>query len=242
MSIAIRKPTFSLDSVKRTRRKGSNPYTDMQDLRPLWKVTFKNDVYTDRSIELFFELEAQVYKVPKGPISESQLFGYLVPYDTAFVVKDIRKGEREQQLNQYTDAVGLVDMWEVMFESEIGPMPYASLWYPNEKEASLFGIGRRYGPLDFLKTFRIIVTWFPTFDNYIAEYFPEGYFDKDGYHVPGAWPHGMHTTGYYTGTAVNLEPVDPSIGGLGTITYLLYTFPGGFAVLGQDGSVQRIKF
>lgn len=169
MSVLLREPLFRVDSVSRVRRKGANAFTDMEDLRPLWKLTLRNDLYIDRSIDLFFETEVEARRTRKGPISATGMISLFTPYSSMFVVQDIRMVIRMEAQTAYSDNVVPREMWEVVFDAEkksggsyLGQESGrdhagASCFFPSKKEASFFAIGRHYAPLDVLKAFRIVV-------------------------------------------------------------------------------------
>jgi len=201
--------SFTVTSVTRARRKEApNQYTATVTTPPMWRVTMRCDWTPDRYMELWFEEEAQARKVRKGPLSIAELFGLLEPFDVKFTVNSIRRDKAPLGKNWYTDRIDWQDAWVASMSSQTGPGRYVDLWYPNQAEADQWALGKAYGPIDFLRVFRILVFYYPA-GIYVTELAKEGFFDAQGYHKPGIYPRGFYPAGVVVaGSVIDLETPD----------------------------------
>jgi hypothetical protein len=138
------------------------------------------------------------------------VFGSIGKLDVQLRVKAISKEKKFLGLNEYTDRPKYQDAWLASFVNDglSGGMQQVDLYYPNAKEANMWSFAQVYSPLDMLRVFRIIVTFYPEAD-YVATEMTEGFFDAQGYHAPGVYPAGHYGAGYYTGQAISLSPSTP---------------------------------
>jgi hypothetical protein len=200
MSVPV---TFTISSIKRAKRKTPvNEYSDATDPNPMWRVNLRSSWIPDRYLSLWFEDEAHARKTPKGVVSVSELFGLLEPFDVKYTVGSITQDKDIIGINQYTDKPNWQDTWTVGMNAAgpmggAGPMPFIDMMFPVQAEAGMFAPGQAYGPLDFLRVFKIFVVFFPVLPYgppgdqityYVSRDFTQGFFDANGYHAPGIYP------------------------------------------------------
>ena len=202
--------TFSVDSVSKKKRKVPvNQYTDAEEGDAGWRVSLKCDRIPNRYLDLWYDEEADARKFPsRKSLSLAEVFGSMGSLDVKLKVRDISKDRKLLGMNRYTDKPDWMEAWAARLVQDEAMqktgLQQADLWYDNEREARMFSFNFVYQPFDLFRLFKILVTFYPAHE-YVTEFMPEGFFDNQGYHQPGVYPHGFYPAGYFTGKAIDLE-------------------------------------
>lgn len=121
----------------------ANTYTGKpsQRLDRYWKVTMAFAKIPDRSVDFYFDQEADAREFAKmGLQTMPSLFQNLDPVNAKFVSQGVGKAKRFVEPNRYTGRASSAEQWHALLWCDWYGR-YADVWFGNAAEAAQFGTG-----------------------------------------------------------------------------------------------------